>query len=95
MPHLIHVKTETQAQRGWIFAVEILDDGQTRDYTVSLDWSDYDLWSHGRVAPEKVIDAAFRFLLQREPASAILPKFDCALIRRYFPEIDTQLKNML
>ena len=95
MPYLIHIKTETEAPRGWTFAVEVLDNGQTRDYTVTLNWSDYDFWSHGRVAPEKVIDAAFRFLLEREPAASILPQFDCALIRRYFPEVDSELKNML
>jgi len=49
----------------------------------------------GRVAPEKVVDAAFRFLLDREPASSILENFDCAVIRRYFPEVDRELPKMM
>ncbi len=91
----IDVKTETDSSRGWRFTVEVNDDGRTHEYTVDLSWSDYDHWSHGRVAPEKVVHHAFRFLLQREPASAILSKFDCAVIRRYFPEVDRELPGML
>ena len=54
----------------------------------------HDLWSHGTIAPSKVVEKAFKFLLQREPASAILTKFDCSVIRRYFPEVDAELPKM-
>ena len=64
-------------------------------YQVTLSWPDYDLWSHGRVAPEKVVHAAFEFLLAHEPATSILSKFDCSLIRRYFPEVDAELPKMI
>jgi len=87
----IDVKTETDSDRGWTFDVELRDNGQTFTYEVSLSWSDYDLWSHGQFAPERVVQAAFRFLLEREPASAILSKFDCGVIRRYFPDADREL----
>jgi len=88
----IHVKTETDSDHGWTFAVELIDeDGGHHEYDVKLSWSDYDHWSHGRVAPERVVEEAFSFLLEREPASSILSKFDCAVIRRYFPEVDREL----
>jgi len=87
----ITVKTETDSSRGWTFAVELADNGRTHEYTVMLSWSDYDHWSHGRVAPERVIQAVFEFLLERESAGQILSKFDCAIIRRYFPEVDREL----
>lgn len=91
----ISVKTESDSGRGWTFQVEIDDDGRPHAYEVTLNWSDYDLWSRGQVAPERVIQAAMQFLLEREPATAILPRFDCAIIRRYFPEVDKTLPGML
>lgn len=91
----INVKTETDAERGWTFDVELTDNGDIHQYQVSLSWSDYDLWSHGQFAPERVVKAAFRFLLEREPASAILPRFDCAVIRRYFPDVDRELPKLV
>ena len=91
----IKVKTETDSKRSWTFTVEVDDGGRRYDYTVTLSWSDYDHWSHGRIAPEKVIRAAFEFLLEREPASQILSEFDCAVIRRYFPDIDHDLPKRL
>lgn len=75
--------------------MSVEDGGQTHAYDVTLSWADYDLWSHGRVAPEKVVRAAFEFLLAREPATSILPRFDCSVIRRYFPDVDAELPRMI
>lgn len=91
----IDVQTETEGDNHWSYEVCVTDGTETHDYLVTLSWLDYDLWSHGRVAPEKVVHAAFEFLLSRESASSILPKFDCSLIRRYFPEVDVELPGIL
>ena len=87
----IEIGTETEGHNHWGYQVRVRDQGLSHDYQVTLSWPDYDLWSHGRVAPEKVVHAAFEFLLEREPATSILSKFDCSLIRRYFPEVDAEL----
>jgi len=39
----------------------------------------------GAVDPERLVRAAFAFLLEREPASSILRSFDLPVIARYFP----------
>lgn len=39
--------------------------------------------------------AAFRFLLDREPASSILGRFDVTVIGRYFPEFEAELPGYL
>jgi hypothetical protein len=91
----IDVKTEEDSPRGWTFQVEVGEGATTHVYHVTLSWSDYDLWSRGQVAPERVIRAAFEFLLAREPAQSILSRFDCAVIRRYFPEVDRELPGIL
>lgn len=45
--------------------------------------------------PEQVLDAAFRFLLDREPKESILGRFDVSVIGRYFPEFERELPKYL
>ena len=92
----IEIISEQEQGTSWLFDVCVTDDqGQRYTFDVTLSWSDYDHWSHGRKAPERVVEAAFEFLVEREPASAILSKFDCAIIRRYFSEVDRELPKMI
>jgi len=49
----------------------------------------------GKHAPERVIEAAFRFLLDREPKESILGRFDVTVISRYFPEFERELPKYL
>jgi hypothetical protein len=46
-------------------------------------------------APEGCIEAAFRFLLDREPKEAILTSFDVTVISRYFPEFEKELPRYI
>jgi hypothetical protein len=91
----IEIATETEGDNHWEYQVRLYDSGRTRQYQVTLHWADYDLWSRGRSAPEKVVEALFEFLLEREPASAILSRFDCSIVRRYFPDVDQALPARL
>lgn len=45
--------------------------------------------------PEQYVDAAFRFLLDREAKESILTHFDIAAIERYFPEFERELPRYL
>ena len=47
------------------------------------------------VAPEHLVEASFRFLLDREPRQSILGRFDLAVIPRYFPEYEAALPRYL
>ncbi|MFA9480349.1 hypothetical protein ACERK3_18925 [Phycisphaerales bacterium AB-hyl4] len=91
----IEIGPETEGDNCWSYEVQVFDAGRTHQYDVTLSWSDYDLWSRGRVPPSRVVETAFKFLLDREPATAIMPRFDCSVIRRYFPDVDKQLPTML
>ena|SRR5690348_13870659 len=46
-------------------------------------------------AAEACVEAAFRFLLEREPKEAILARFDVSVIERYFPEFARELPRYL
>lgn len=91
----IEIGIETEGSNNWTYEVHVTDGSTQYDFDVTLNWSDYDLWCRGRVAPERVVRAAFEFLLEREPASMIMTKFDCSVIRRYFPEVDQELSKFL
>ena len=47
------------------------------------------------VTHEYVLVQAFRFLLEREPSSAILAEFDVQDINKYFPDFEAELISRL
>ena len=49
----------------------------------------------GTRKPEHCIEAAFQFLLDREPQDSILQRFDISVISRYFPEFERELPRYL
>jgi hypothetical protein len=49
----------------------------------------------GKHTPERCLEAAFRFLLDREPKESILGRFDAMVISRYFPEFERELPRYL
>ncbi len=44
---------------------------------------------------ERIVRASFEFLLEREPASSILPEFSLDVIGRYFPDYEDELPRRL
>jgi len=49
----------------------------------------------GKHTPERCLEAAFRFLLDREPKESILGRFDVTVISRYFSEFERELPHYL
>ena len=41
-----------------------------------------------------LVRASFEYLLAREPAGSILPRFDLGIIERYFPEWRNAMRRM-
>ena len=44
---------------------------------------------------ERIVRVSLEFLLEREPASSILPEFSLDVIGRYFPEYEDELPRRL
>ena len=61
--------------------------GMSQDYYRSL--------CGGTMTHEYVLIQAFRFLLEREPNTAILREFDLPDINRYFPDFEGDMKSRL
>jgi hypothetical protein len=77
------------------FAVVVREGvGQSR-HEVTLSEVHYRRLAAGRQSPEECIEAAFRFLLDRERKESILARFDVTTISRYFPEFEHELPRYL
>lgn len=76
------------------FDVTVREDASDSRHRVSLSQEDFARISNGYEA-ERVIEAAFRFLLDREPKESILSRFDVKVIARYFPDFERKLPDYL
>ena len=46
-----------------------------------------------KISKEELLNFSFNFLLEREPNTSILSKFDIIVISKYFPEYISKVKN--
>ncbi len=74
--------------------VSVRDTGGETRHRVTLAVGEAQRLGRGRAA-EELVEAAFRFLLDREPKEAILKRFDFAVIGGYFPEFEARLPEYL
>ena len=77
-----------------VFEVVVADAGGASRHRVTLRRADVARLAGGR-APERLVEAAFRFLLEREPKESVLARFDFSVIARYFPEFERELPRYL
>jgi hypothetical protein len=84
--------------------VEKLDDttfkvtvtsGSTTTHTVTVSPDYYQKLTGGGVPAETLVEKSFEFLLEREPNTSILSRFDLPVIGRYFPEYEREIGKTL
>lgn len=61
--------------------------GQTQ-HEVTMGQATYQRLTKAKVSPSACIEAAFNFLLEREPKESILSRFDITVIATYFPSFE-------
>lgn len=62
----------------------------THHVTVSEDI--YQRLTGGKVSREELVRTSFEFLLEREPNTSILGRFDLPVIGSYFPEYEARMR---
>jgi hypothetical protein len=77
------------------FAVTVREPNGQTAHQVSMSQQTWQRLGGGNHPPERCIDAAFRFLLDREPKESILGRFDVTLIAHYFPSFERDLPGYL
>jgi len=88
----VHAEPEGNA---WSCEVRVDQGGELTQHVVAVTAADPERWGHGptREDVEDLVARSFDFLLRREPPSSILRRFDLAVIQRYFPEYDRELRQ--
>ena len=76
----------------WRVSVEDSCGRTTHDVTVTP--NDVDRYAPG-VGVERLLEASFAFLLEREPKESILSSFALPVIERYFPEYPRTIARTL
>jgi len=69
--------------------------GSTTSHEVTIPEGYLEKLGIAAVAPERVIEESFRFLLEREPNTSILRSFSLPVIASYFPEYEKEIARRL
>lgn len=85
--HVVH-------RSGAIYDVTVEDGRGATHHEVTVWPSDVQRYAPD-ATPEELVEASFRFLLEREPKESILRKFELPVIERYFPEYAARIAGML
>jgi len=71
-----------------------VEGGTTTSHEVTVALSYYQKLTGGRITAENLLEASFRFLLERESNTSILSRFDLPLINRYFPDYEETIRKI-
>ena len=83
------------------FVVEVREGKSRTEHRVSFDDEYYNTLLKvksgevGEISKERVIEKSFEFLLKRESKESILSSFDMRVIKRYFPEYESEIGRLL
>ena len=79
---------------GDVYRVVVTQAGRRTTHDVTVTPEDVARYAPGST-PERLLEASFEFLLEREPASAILSRFALPVIERYFPDYPRVIRGMV
>jgi hypothetical protein len=87
----INILEEQETDNGWQFTVQLEDGQESQKHHVTLDRNYYEKVTDGAVSADRLVEAAFRFLLDRESKDQILSHFTLDTIQNYFPEFEQEV----
>ncbi len=68
---------------------------ETTKHEVTVDPSYHEKLCGDRASPKALVEKSFEFLLEREPNTSILRRFDLSVISQYFPDYESTIRQML
>ena len=89
MSNSVHVQVQ-RTEEGWACEVEVGAGDKASRHSVRVTPADLARWGRGEDddAVADLVRRSFGFILEREPPSSILRRFDLSVIQLYFPEYD-------
>jgi hypothetical protein len=82
----------TRAVDEQLYEAEVTHQGEHYSYRVSVP---DDLVERTSAEPAAIVRATVAFLLDREPPTSIMERFDCSVVSGYFPEYEAELPRYL
>jgi hypothetical protein len=79
---------------GWHCRVTVGEGTDGTEHEVTVDRATLDDLAPG-ATPEALVEASFRFLLEREPAEHILRSFELPIIARYFADFPDEIRRRM
>jgi hypothetical protein len=79
---------------GWRCLVRFRPEADADEHEVTVDRPTLDDLAPG-ATPEALVEASFRFLLEREPPESILRSFELPIIGRYFADYPDEIRRRL
>jgi hypothetical protein len=92
---MIEVEQKSDEQDPMLFNVVISDSAGKTQHRVTLTAATYGRLTDSKITPVECVEAAFRFLLEREAKSDILPSFDINVIQMYFSNFEKEFSNYI
>ncbi len=68
---------------------------ETTKHKVTVDPSYHEKLCGDRASRKTLVEKSFEFLLEREPNTSILRRFDLSVISQYFPDYESTIRKML
>lgn len=78
---------------GWACRVTVGGTGAPTTHEVAVTGDDLARLAPGAADPVDLVRRSFAFLLEREPKTSILRRFDLPVIARYFPEYEAEIRR--
>lgn len=82
-----------EAGDGWICATTVSDAQGRSEYEVGVGRRDLARLAPGAIDPTDLVRRSFEFMLEREPRTSILTRFELPVIGRYFPEYEQTIRR--
>jgi len=90
---MIEVEEKPAIDGVMVFNVVVSDSAGKTHHRVTLHDDTYQRLTAGRIEPRACVEAAFRFLLERETKGDLLPSFDINVIQLYYANFDKEFAN--
>ena len=90
---MVEVEQKPDEEDLMVFNVAVSDSAGKTQHRVTLSDDTYRRLTDGKITPVQCVEAAFRFLLEREAKSDILPSFDVNVIQMSFSNFEKEFPN--
>jgi hypothetical protein len=93
---MIEIELKSDAEP-MVFNVTVSDSAGSTKHRVTLKRDSYArlTLAHPGTPPDRCVEAAFKFLLERESKTDILKSFDINVINMYYPSFEREFPNYL